>query len=200
MEPWAGVHDEKWDRAQEELHHAGLTDGLPVCPPTRERVEAMLGTCALAADDCVAVLPPAYAEVTWRDIAINAVMAGCRSEYLPVVGAAVAAMSAPEFNLLGIATTTGSATTCVIVNGPIVRELGMNRGANAFGPGNRANATIGRAVSLTLRNAGGARPGETDMATLGQPGNTRSASPRTKPKARGRRCTSSAASTLTRVS
>jgi hypothetical protein len=72
--------------------------------------------------------------------------------------------------LLGISTTTGSATTCLIVNGPIVRELDLNSGANAFGPGNRANATIGRAVSLTLRNAGGARPGETDMATLGQPG------------------------------
>ena len=170
MEPWAGVHDALWDRAQEELYDAGLTDGLPVCPPTRERVEAMLGKCDLAADDCVGVLPPAYAEVTWRHIAINAVMAGCRPEYLPVVGAAAAAMCAPEFNLLGIATTTGSATACVIVNGPLARELSLNSGTNAFGPGARANATIGRAVSLTLRNAGGARPGETDMATLGQPG------------------------------
>jgi hypothetical protein len=97
-------------------------------------------------------------------------MAGCRPAYLGVIGGAVAAMAAPEFNLLGIATTTGSATTCVIVNGPIVHELGMNSGANAFGPGNRANASIGRAVQLTLQNAGGARAGETDMATLGQPG------------------------------
>jgi hypothetical protein len=86
-----------------------------------------------------------------------------------VVGAAIEAMAAPEFNLLGIA-TTGSATVCVIVNGPIADEMGMNAGANALGPGNRANATIGRAVRLTLQNAGGARPGEIDMATLGQPG------------------------------
>ena len=129
----------------------------------------MLGGVSFAPDTVVAVLPPAFAEVTWRDVAINAVLAGCKPEHLCIVGAAVSAMAAPEFNLLGIATTTGSAATCVIVNGPIVRELGLNCATNAFGPGNRANATIGRAVRLTLQNAGGARAGETDMATLGQP-------------------------------
>ncbi len=170
MQAWNGIHDANWESAQDDLIAAGLTDGLPVVPPTRERVDAMLAGSAVEPGACVAILPPGYDEVTWRDIAINAVMAGCRPEYLPVVGAAIAAMSAPEFNLLGIATTTGSATTCVIVNGPIVAELHMNAGANAFGPGNRANTTIGRAVQLTLQNAGGARAGETDMATLGQPG------------------------------
>jgi hypothetical protein len=171
---WQGRDDEAfddtWERAQDELIAAGVSDGLPVLPPTRERVERMLVVSCHHANDPVAILPPAYESVTWRDIAINAVMAGCRPEYLHVVAAAVAAMAQPEFNLLGIATTTGSATVCVVVNGPIANELHVNAGVNAFGPGNRANATIGRAVRLVLQNAGGARPGETDMATLGQPG------------------------------
>jgi hypothetical protein len=171
---WQGRDDEAlddtWERAQDELIAAGVSDGLPVLPPTRERVERMLVVSRHDANDPVAILPPAYESVTWRDIAINAVMAGCRPEYLPVVAAAVGAMAQSEFNLLGIATTTGSATVCVIVNGPIANELHVNAGVNAFGPGNRANATIGRAVRLVLQNAGGARPGETDMATLGQPG------------------------------
>ena len=127
-------------------------------------------------------------------------LAGCKPRYLPIVGAAVSAMAAPEFNLLGIATTTGSATTCVIVNGPVVRALDMNCTTNAFGPGNRANATIGRAVRLTLQNAGGARSGETDMATLGQPGDPLSALQRTKPRAPGQRCTWNAGSIATQVS
>jgi hypothetical protein len=169
MDAWIGRHDEAWDAAQDELIRKGVTDGLPVTPPTRERVAAMLGASNVDPNAGVAILPPGYEEVTWRDIAINAVMAGCLPAYLPVIGAAIAAMAAPEFNLLGIATTTGSATTCVIVNGPIVQAIGMNAAANVFGPGNRANATIGRAVQLTLQNAGGARAGETDMATLGQP-------------------------------
>jgi hypothetical protein len=170
MEFWSDTNNSGLDAAQDNLAESGVTDGLPVIPPTRERVETMLRAAQVDGDETVAVLPPAYAEVTWRDIAINCVLAGCKPRYLPVVGAAVSAMAAPEFNLLGIATTTGSATTCLIVNGPIVRALDMNCTTNAFGPGNRANATIGRAVRLTLQNAGGARSGETDMATLGQPG------------------------------
>ena len=168
MDIWKGRHDADWDRTQDELIALGLGDGLPLVPPTRERVARMLGDCA-DANASLAILPPGYEDVTWHDIAINAVMAGCKPGCLPIVGAAIAAMASPEFNLLGIATTTGSATVCVIVNGPLAVELGVNCGANAFGPGIRANATIGRAVQLTLRNAGGARPGETDMATLGQP-------------------------------
>lgn len=169
MEPWRGVHDVAWDKAQEELAAAGLTDGLPVVPPTPERVEQMLAPCGCDPSQVVAVLAPLSVPATWRDIAINAVMAGCRPQYLPVIAAAVEALAADEFNLLGIATTTGSATPLIIVNGPIASAIGMNSTGNALGPGNRANATIGRAISLILRNVGGAEPGEVDMATLGQP-------------------------------
>ena len=169
MDVWQGNNDAAWDKAQEELFAAGMTDGLPVTPPTRERVARMLGACGLDGDEVITMLPPAFEAATWRGIAINAVMAGCLPEYLPVVGAAVAALAADEFNLIGIATTTGSAAPIVIVNGPIVTQLGMNAEGNALGPGNRANAAIGRALSLVLRNIGGAKPGELDMATLGQP-------------------------------
>lgn len=168
MDIWEGPHDES-DRAQEELRTLGITDGLPVVPPTARRVDAMIESCGHAASAALAALPPSYEEVTWRDVAINAVMAGCAPEYVRIVAAAVEAIAAPEFNLLGIATTTGSATVCVVVNGPAAQAAGMNAAANAFGPGNRANATIGRAVSLILQNIGGARAGEIDMATLGQP-------------------------------
>jgi hypothetical protein len=169
MDVWHGNNDAAWNQAQEELFAAGITDGLPVTPPTRERVAAMLEHCGFDGHEVVITLPPAFETATWRDIAINAVMAGCLPAYLPVVGAAVDALAAAEFNLIGIATTTGSATPIVIVNGPIIAELGMNFEGNALGPGNRANAAIGRAVSLCLRNIGGAKPGELDMATLGQP-------------------------------
>jgi hypothetical protein len=169
MDVHPGPHDEAWDAAQEALLRSGLTDGLPVVPPSVERIDRMLTPARATAHETIAVLPPAYAEVTWRDAAINAVMAGCAPEHLAIVAAAIEAMAAPEFNLLGLATTTGSATVCIIVNGPIASRIGMNAGTNALGPGNRANAAIGRAVRLVLQNAGGARPGEIDMATLGQP-------------------------------
>lgn len=158
-----------FDDAQRVLLEAGLTDGLPVVPPTRERVQRMLDANGCAADAAVAVLPPLYGTATWRDVATNAVMAGCTDACLPVVAAAVAALADDAFNLLGIATTTGSATPLVIVSGPIVERIGMNAGSNTLGPGNRANATIGRAVHLAIQNIGGARPGEVDMSTLGQP-------------------------------
>jgi hypothetical protein len=167
MNLWDGAED--FDAAQTALHAAGLTDGLPIVPPTQARVQRMLAYNGVAADDVVALVPPLYGEATWRDIAINAVMAGCLHDYLPVVGAAVEAMTSPEFNLLSIATTTGSAWPITIVNGPIATRIGMNCAANALGPGNRANASIGRAVSFALRNIGSAAPGEVDMATLGQP-------------------------------
>ena len=170
MDLWHRSPDIGCEQAQDELAAAGLTDGLPVVPPTPERVARMLNACMLDPAEILAVLPPSYIQATWQDVAINAVMAGCRPDYLPVVGAAIAAIAADEFNLLGIATTTGSATPLVIVNGPIARAIGMNAETNALGQGNRANATIGRAVHLALQNIGGAKPGETDMATLGQPG------------------------------
>jgi hypothetical protein len=142
---------------------------LPVVPPTAERVERMLGARAGVANEEICQLAPLFAAVTWQDIAVNAVMAGCTPDCLPVVAAAVEALAEGEFNLIGISTTTGSAATMVIVNGPVAARIGMNAGANALGPGNRANATIGRAVRLVLQNVGGARVGEIDMATLGQP-------------------------------
>ncbi len=161
--------DGAWESVQDELRAAGLTDGLPVIPPTPERVERALRTAGVDPNEVIACLPPAMGEATWHAIAVNAVMAGCRPEYLPVIGAAVEALVADEFNLLGIQTTTGSATPLLIVNGPIVGQIGLNAAGNALGPGNQANATIGRAVCLILQNVGGARPGELDMATLGQP-------------------------------
>lgn len=169
MDAWSGANDPQWEQAQEALAARGLGDGLPLVPPTADRIEHMLSARWSDPDDIVCELPPLYAAVTWRDIAINAVMAGCKAEYLPVVAAAVEALAAGELNLIGIATTTGSAATLVIVNGPVAGAIGMNAGANALGPGNRANATIGRAVRLVLQNVGGAKSGEIDMATLGQP-------------------------------
>lgn len=166
--PGSGAADD-WEREQEELLEAGLGDGLPLVPPTPERIERMLRASGFSPDEVLATLVPAYGVASWRSIAHNAVMAGCRPEYLGVVGAAVTAVSAAEFNLLGIQSTTGSAATLVIVNGPVARAIGMNAGCNALGPGNRANATIGRALRLVLQNVGGAKPGEMDMATLGQP-------------------------------
>jgi hypothetical protein len=161
------THDQ-WETEQEAL--AGMGDGLPLVPPSRERVETMLKHNGVDGDEVVVTLAPAFGEATWRGIAENAVMAGCRPEYLGVIGAALSAMAESEYNLLGIQTTTGSAAPITIVNGPIAAKIGMNAAGNALGPGNRANATIGRAISLALRNIGGAKPGEMDMATLGHPG------------------------------
>jgi hypothetical protein len=118
----------------------------------------------------IAELAPLMASARREALACCAVMAGCLPEYMPILEAAVAAAGEPQFNLLGVQTTTGSAAVCMIVNGPVVERLGINYAANALGPGVRANAALGRALALTLRNVGGAVPGELDMATLGQPG------------------------------
>jgi hypothetical protein len=148
----------------------GWTDGLPVVPPTEERVAAMLGGTGLPRDRVIAKIPPAWAEATVEKIAINCVMAGCLPSYLPVVLAAVRAMTNPALNLNGMQCSTHLSTPLVVVNGPIRTALGMNSGSNVFGQGNRANATIGRAVKLILTNIGKAIPGVTDKATLGHPG------------------------------
>jgi hypothetical protein len=169
MHDWPGADDPHWERWQEAMLACGCGDGLPLVPPTPGRVARMLGPHGELAERVLCELPPAFAPVSWRDLALQAVMAGCRPEYLPVLAAAAQALAAPEFNLVGIATTTGSAATLVIVNGPVASRIGMNSGPNALGPGNRANATIGRALRLLLQNVGGARSGEIDMATLGQP-------------------------------
>ena len=154
----------------EAFFERGWTDGLPVVPPTPARVQRMLEGTTRAAGEIVAAIPPEFNEATVEKIAVNAVMAGCRPEYLPVVLAAVEAACTDEFNMHGLLCTTWFAGPVIIVNGPIAGQIGMNSGVNALGQGNRANATIGRALQLVVRNLGGGRPGEIDRATLGGPG------------------------------
>ena len=154
----------------EFLDRQGLSDGLPVVPPTEERVARMLAGTSRPPAAVVADVPPNLAPATVEKIAINAVMAGCRPEYLPVVIAAVEAACTDAFNLHGVLATTYFVGPLLIVNGPIRHAIGLNCGRNVFGQGTRANATIGRALQLVVRNVGGGRPGEVDMSTLGQPG------------------------------
>ncbi len=161
----AGLEDEI-----EAAFERGWTDGLPVVPPTERRVMMMLEGTARAPQDIVAVVPPDMVECTVEKVAINAVLAGCKPEYLPVVIAAVEAACTDEFNAHGLLATTMPSGPVIIVNGPIRRALGMNSGINVFGQGNRANNTIGRALQLVIRNVGGGRPGEVDRATFGNPG------------------------------
>ncbi len=147
----------------------GWTDGLPVVPPTPERVEAMLGGIDAEPDLVVGKIPPLWGDATVEKVAINAVMAGCRPAALPVLVAALEAMLEPAFNLYGVQATTHPVAPLLIVHGPAAARLGMHAGAGALGPGNAANATLGRAVRLCLWNLGGAHPGAGDMATLGSP-------------------------------
>jgi hypothetical protein len=147
----------------------GWTDGLVVAPPTRDRVDRMIATLGRRPDEVVGVLGPKDGIATIEQIAINCVMAGCLPEHAPVVIAAIEAMLEPEFNLHGVQATTNPCAPLVIVNGPIVEELGFHAKEGAFGGGSRASASVGRAVRLILWNVGGGIPGETDMASQGQP-------------------------------
>src|SRR5713226_5876282 len=147
----------------------GWTDGLPIVPPTEDDVREFLRFTDRAPREVVAVLPPRQGEATVERVAINAIMAGCRPEYLPVVIAAVEALADPAFNLDSIQATTHPVAPLLIVNGPIARETGINAGYNAFGQGFRANVTIGRAIRLLLMNVGGGLPGTGDRATQGSP-------------------------------
>ncbi|MBI4638728.1 MAG: hypothetical protein HY727_20515 [Candidatus Rokubacteria bacterium] len=156
--------------AIEELFARGVTDGLPVVPPTRERVARTVVASGRAGADLVALVPPNYGRATVEKIAVNAVMAGCRPEYVPVVIAAVEAVCDDAFDLHGVSATTNAPAPLLIVNGPIRRTLDVNCGAGVFGPGWRANATIGRALRLVCVNVGGARPGQISMSTLAHPG------------------------------
>jgi hypothetical protein len=148
----------------------GWTDGLPIVPPTEARVLAMLEGTTREPDEVVAIVPPDLSPCTVEKVAINAVMAGCKPEYLPVVLTALEAACTDAFNIHGLLATTMSSGPVLIVNGPIRHRIGMNAGKNVFGQGNRANSTIGRALQLVIRNVGGGRPGEVDRATLGNPG------------------------------
>lgn len=146
----------------------GWGDGLPVLPPTPERVARILG--GRRPTDVVATLAPRQGVATFEALAVNAALAGAGPEHLDVIVAAVRAVAEPRFNLKAIQTTTHPCTPLVIVNGPVARRLGVAGGANALGQGYRANAVIGRALRLTLQNVGGATPGQVDRATLGHPG------------------------------
>jgi hypothetical protein len=173
MSEWCGwpVVEEStgWEAVQQILADTELSDGLPLVPPTRRRLEAMIAGVP-ARDESRGAMPPLFGDITAETIAYQCVIAGCRPAELPLVLAAAEAILEPDFNLLGIATTTGTACVALCVHGSLARRLGVNAGTNCLGPGNRANASIGRALQLSLRNIGGARSDVGDMATMGQPG------------------------------
>jgi hypothetical protein len=158
-----------WDEIDVHYQERGWTDGLPIVPPTETRVRELLKQTARDPREVVGVLPPRQGEATIEKIAANAVMAGCRPEYFPVVLAAIEALADPLFNLDSVQATTHPVAPLLVVNGPIVREIDLNGGYNAFGQGFRANVTIGRAVRLVLMNLGGGLPGSGDRATQGSP-------------------------------
>lgn len=148
----------------------GWGDGLPLIPPTPERVDSMVAGYDLPGDFPIATLAPMEGVATVEKIAVNAVMAGCEPRHMPLLVAAVEAVSKPEFDLRGMSTTTNPDAVLMIVSGPVVKALRLNAGTGTFGRGNRANASISRALHLVIQNVGGSRPGITDMSTLGQPG------------------------------
>ena len=148
----------------------GWGDGLPLVPPTPERVDAMLAALGdVDPDEVLTTLPPRFGEATRRILAVNAVLAGCRPEHLPVLTSAVRALARPEMNLRGVNATTHPVAPLLIVHGDVVGDAGYNAGLGAFGPGNRANATTGRALRLVLLHVAGAAPGPGDVSTQGGP-------------------------------
>jgi hypothetical protein len=154
----------------EYYYERGFSDGLPVVPPTQEKIDEIVARLGGDPSFVEARIAPRWGDLTREVLAINMVMAGCKPEYTPVVLAAVKALTDQAFNLNGVQATTHVASPLLIVNGPIAREIGMNGGVNAFGSGNRANATIGRALRLIMLNVGGGWPGDLDKSTLGHPG------------------------------
>jgi len=161
--------DDDFDAVNALMRDRGWSDGLPIVPPTARRVENMLAWCDRPWNEPVAKVAPRWGEATPLRLAANAVMAGCRPEYFPVLVAAIEAMCEEPFNLYGVQATTHLCAPLVIVNGPVAQELAINSGHNAFGPGWQANATIGRAIRLALVNIGGAIPTLGDMSTFGAP-------------------------------
>lgn len=157
--------EEMWEIAARH----GWGDGLPLVAPSEERVAAMLAGCGGDPDEVLGVLPPRGGLATRRAVAANAVMAGCLPQWMPVLVAAVRALAMPELNLRGINATTHSVAPLLIVHGPIAERTGFNAGIGAFGPGTRANATVGRAIRLILIHIAGATPGPGDASTQGQP-------------------------------
>jgi hypothetical protein len=155
---------------QDHYEEQGWTDGLPIVPPTEKAVAATLEYTDLDPHSSVGRIPATRAEATVHNVAVNAVMAGCRPEYFPVVLAAVRGLAHPDFNTYGIQATTNPVAVMVVVNGPIADELGFNGKGNCLGQGFRANATVGRAVRLCMMNIGGGAPQTMDKSTQGQPG------------------------------
>jgi hypothetical protein len=147
----------------------GYTDGLPIIPPEKTIVDQFIEKSGMQADKIIGLIAPQNGIASILGIAINSVMAGCEPTYMPVIISAIKAMIEPKFNLRGVQTTTHPCAPLVLINGPIIQELQLNSKNNAFGQGNRANATIGRALRLILQNIGGAYPGDLDRATQGQP-------------------------------
>ena len=152
-----------------DFYNNRFTDGLPIIPPTRERVNRFLNSTLNNPEDVLAVLPPKMGQATSEKIAINAVMAGCLPSFQPVVEHVIKAVSEDKFNLTGVNATTHPVSICTILNGPLADEIGMNASVGCLGQGNIANATIGRAVRLCLINIAGAIPGVGDHATHGSP-------------------------------
>jgi hypothetical protein len=173
MSDWCGwpvVEDGiSFEAARQILIDAELSDGLPLVPPTRRRLDAMIAGIKDRSESH-GLMPPLFGDITAEAVAYQCVIAGCVPPELPVVLGAAAATLEPEFNLLGVATTTGTACVALCVHGPLARQLNINAGTNCLGPGSRANACIGRALQLVIRNIGGARAEVGDMATMGQPG------------------------------
>ena len=155
---------------QELFYENGWTDGLPVVPPTPDRVSAFLETSGRNPSDIITIIPTRNRTLTAEKVAINCVMAGCLPAYMPVVIAVLESMAEDAYRFHASITSTGGAAPFVVVNGPIRNELLMNSDANVMGPGNRANATIGRAIRLIIMNVAGAQPGILDKSTQGHPG------------------------------
>jgi len=153
----------------EILYESGWSDGLPLVPPYVERVQEFVEASGRSAEDSLGSMPPNNGDVTIEKIATNAVMAGCLPQHMPAVVASVEASLDPRFNLRALLATTHPSATMVMINGPASEDLGFTGGSSAMGPGNRANATVGRALQLVFRNVGGSLPGVTDKATLGNP-------------------------------
>ena len=157
--------------AVNEFYHAkGWTDGLPIVPPTEERVSECLDAAGLAPGDIIGIEQVRQRPIIAEKAAVNAVLAGCLPAYMPVVVAVLGAMCDAQYNLHGTSASTGGAAPFIVVNGPVRTLIGMNATHNVLGNGNRANATIGRAIRLVLINVLGVIPGELDRSTLGHPG------------------------------
>ena len=153
----------------EQYYENGWTDGFPIVPPTEDAVSDMINASGRDPYEVLGVVPPRNGVATVEMVATNAVMAGCKPEYMPVVLAAVEALLDEEFDVQGLQATSDPAAPMVIVCGPVVQEIGINHGASLFGPGTRANATIGRSLRLILINLGGGYPDSGDKSTLGSP-------------------------------